>query len=448
MTRSRLLLAALALAAVAVPLAGQDEVVHPRPIVIIGGTLFDGTGAPPRRNDAIVIRDGRITDIGLSAARRAPRDARLIEGTGKWIVPGFVDAAVRLTRSGNPGPASTSVSVDIRRSPAQYLRAYLCSGITTVLDVGGPAWTFDLRDGRADEALSPAIETTGPSLALVTAPGPGTAAPDDLLAASSPDAAAAIVDRLLPSKPALVAVRVSAAGGPVEPDPRFANAAVAAAHARKLRALVEASTLADLRIALDAGADVVVSRVAEPIDDGTVQRIVRQKVTIVPVLAIDDARQRLQAGETTATGQESACAPTVSLDALAAWKHPPRPDAAGGPAPDPARALAGQQENVRRLAIAGAVIVAGSGAGSERVFHGPSLHREFELLADAGLTPAQIILSATREAAIAIGRQATLGQIKEGMAGDLLVLGADPLIDIRNAAKITHTIRAGALYER
>jgi imidazolonepropionase-like amidohydrolase len=446
--------------AVAPPLAGQEPpVVQPRPIVIIGGTLIDGSGGPARRNDAIVIRDGRIKAMGLSAGRKAPTDARLIDATGKWILPGFIDAAVHLSRSGDPDARSdqeSSASIrsgpvrapaDIRRAPAPYLRAYLCAGVTTVLNIGGPEWTFELRNGRVDDAQSPRIGTTGPALALLAAPGVAEADDRSYWAVASSDHVAALVERLARSKPDLVAIRLAAAPGQPEAT-SLASAMVTAAHARKLRTVFDASTPGELRAAVSAGADVIVSRVWDQIDEDTVRRIVGQQIIIVPTMVVDELRQKVHAGDRSAAEFESACAPAASLDSLAAWKalaakwKPREPD------PLTAGYIEGERRNVRRLAKAGAMIVAGSGAGDDRVFHGPSLHWEFESLAGAGLTPMQIILSATRDAARLLGRQAEAGQVKEGMTADLVLVEADPLADIRNARRVVQTIRGGALYER
>jgi imidazolonepropionase-like amidohydrolase len=442
----------------AVTVVGQDlPKVHPRPIVIIGGTIIDGSGAPARRNDAIVIQDGRIKAMGLPAGRKAPKDARLIDASGKWILPGLIDAAVHLSQTGGldarpdllPDPAGrnpSSIFADIRRAPAPYLRAYLCAGVTAVLNIGGPPWTFDLRSGRANDALSPRIATTGPVLAM-SAPSALQAPGDEGFWTSNDTAgAAALVERLASSTPDLVAVRIDASTGPVHADTGFATKVVAAAHARKLRAVIEASTLGELRVALDAGADAVISRVFEELDGELLQRIVTRHTIVIPAMVVSESYRQVLARDAAVADVETACAPPStlgSLTAITSLNHDSIQVALS-----PAGSLEGEQRNVKRLVDAGATVVAGSGAGELRVLHGSSLHREFALMAGAGLTPMQIILSATRDAARLIGRQADVGRIKEGMAGDLVLLEADPLADIRNARKVAQTINGGAIYER
>ena len=102
-----------------------------RPVFIVGGTLIDGTGAPPRRNEGILVEKGRFRIVGSEALKRAPRDARTIEASDKWIVPGFIDGHVHFFQTGgldarpdvvpNPnGVAYRDVVGEIRRAPQKY----------------------------------------------------------------------------------------------------------------------------------------------------------------------------------------------------------------------------------------------------------------------------------------------------------------------------------------
>jgi imidazolonepropionase-like amidohydrolase len=143
---------------------------------------------------------------------------------------------------------------------------------------------------------------------------------------------------------------------------------------------------------------------------------------------------------------EKECAPprTVeSFDVLPALPESLLPRRSLPPDPLPV-----QQRNLKRLADAGAAIVAGTDAGNTRTLHGPSLHRELALMVDAGLTPAAVLLSATRDGAKLMGREREVGQIAPGMLGDLVVLAADPLADIHNTRRISMVVRGGAVYER
>jgi imidazolonepropionase-like amidohydrolase len=101
------------------------------------------------------------------------------------------------------------------------------------------------------------------------------------------------------------------------------------------------------------------------------------------------------------------------------------------------------QENLRKINDAGGVLVAGTDQTT-----GPALHRELELLADAGIPAVEIIRIATLNGAIFLGKERELGSIEEGKIADLVLLAADPLKDINNASQIVEVIKGGKLVDR
>src|SRR5260221_147277 len=103
--------------------------------------------------------------------------------------------------------------------------------------------------------------------------------------------------------------------------------------------------------------------------------------------------------------------------------------------------------NLKRMQEAGVTVAAGTDAGNIGTLHGPSLHREFELMAEAGLTPMQIIIDATRSAARVFSPDPQIGTIESGKLADLLILDADPLVDIANARQINKVIKGGHVFE-
>ena len=138
-------------------------------------------------------------------------------------------------------------------------------------------------------------------------------------------------------------------------------------------------------------------------------------------------------------------------EVIATWsdlaKIPPN-EIPGGiphiPAP-PKRPVA--YDNLMLLESAGVRIVAGTDAGNIGTLHGPSLHREFELMAAAGMRPMDIIVSATKNAAAVMGQQAEVGTLEKGKFADLVILDADPLADIKNTRKIFKVMKAGEFFQ-
>jgi len=104
--------------------------------------------------------------------------------------------------------------------------------------------------------------------------------------------------------------------------------------------------------------------------------------------------------------------------------------------------------NLKRLEDAGVTIAAGTDAGNIGTIHGPALFREFQLMKDAGLTPMQILQSATANAAKLFGGEtgAHIGKIENGHFADLVILNSNPLDDIAHASDIDSIMKDGVLY--
>jgi imidazolonepropionase-like amidohydrolase len=454
------LAAAAFMAAVALASPAQaPRPVHPRPVLITGGTLFDGTGAAAYHNDAILIVNARIKAIGPQAVRRPPKEARRIDATGKWIIPGLIDGHVHFFQTGgldarpdvvaNPkGERYRDVVAAIRRSPEAYLRAYICSGITSVVDPGGPMWEFDLRDSREDDPLSPRIAFSGPLLATYDPPALELEDDDPIWLMKDEAGIGAMVDRLSARNPAMIKIWfVHRPGEDLQAQAALVTTAIRAIHAAKLRAAVHATTLETARVAVDAGADILVHSVGDrDLDDAFVRQVVDRNIIYVPTLVVGKSYREVSMRQVVFEPFERECAPpgTIeSFDVLPALPESILPRRSLPPDPLPV-----QQRNLKRLAEAGAAIAAGTDAGNTRTLHGPSLHRELALMVDAGLTPAAVLLSATREGARLMGRERDVGQIAPGMLGDLVVLDADPLADIHNTRRIAMVVRGGAVYQR
>jgi len=448
------------MAGAVVSVAQEPPKAFPRPILIIGGTLIDGSGAPPRHNDGVLIQNGRLRVIGPRALDRAPDNARRIDATGKWILPGLIDGHIHIFQTGgldarpdvvpNPqGRAYADVVGEIRRAPQVYLRAYVCSGITSVVDPGGAMWEFNLRDAREDDALAPRLAYSGPLLATYDPPALEVGNDDPIWLMKDAEQVRAMVANLVSHKPDMIKIWfVHRAGDDLASQAALVRVAVEAAHKAGLRAAVHATTLQTAALAVDAGADILVHSVGDrDVDDEFVRKVVARRVIYVPTLIVGRSYREVRMREVVFEDFERECAPPATIASFDVLKT--LPDAM---LPRPSQPLPDQtpvqQRNLKRLIDAGAIVAAGTDAGNTRTLHGPSLHREFVLMAEAGLTPMQIIVSATANGAKLMGREKELGQLRERMLADVLILDADPLADIRNTRKISRVIRGGALYEK
>jgi imidazolonepropionase-like amidohydrolase len=450
--------ALLALAACARPASAPDRSL---PLVVRGATLWDGTGAPAIPDAVLVVDGGRIAAAGPAGAVAVPTRARVVDARGRWIIPGLVDSHIHFSQSASIYTRPDALDLRAARSYADelartraaiptLLRAYLALGITTVVDVGGPFWTFDVRAAAAT-APAPRVAVAGPLLAPFALPVLDLGDPP-VLEVTSPEAARAAVARIAERGPDLIKV-LCADGSPAAMAafrPVLA-AILAEAHGRGLRVAVHATALEAAREVVAAGADILVHDIVDaPVDDAFVALLQRRGVIVIPTLVVDDGYQRTFTGGLAATITPRADR-FASPDVLASWRAlastaaaiiAARRDAAAAilarPSPVPA-------DNLRRLTAGGVTIAAGSDAGNIGTLHGLALFDELTRMRSAGLDNRQVLLAATRDAARVAAPHPDFGTLRPGQRADFLVLTADPLADLAALERVESVAVAGVL---
>ncbi|HEX8097684.1 MAG TPA: amidohydrolase family protein, partial [Pyrinomonadaceae bacterium] len=329
------------------------------------------------------------------------------------------------------------------RLPYTFTR-YLCSGVTSVVDVGGPMWNFKVREIAARTEEAPRVAVAGP---LISTYAPEKLKTDDpaIIKAGTPEEARALAERELAQKPDLVKIWFIRTGtAKLEDLVPVVKAAVEAAHARGVRVAVHATELETAKAAVRAGCDILVHSVQDlPVDDEFIRLVKERNVIYTTTLIVYEGYTEVGTQNVELTDVERACGdPQV----IASWN-----DLAKFTKQQPARRPAPEKvmlENLKRVQDAGIVVAAGTDAGNIGTLHGPSLHREFELMAQAGLTPMQIIVAATQNAARVFSPRPETGTVAAGKLADLVILDENPLADIRNARKISKVIKGGRVFER
>jgi imidazolonepropionase-like amidohydrolase len=455
--RYRLACALLALVAGGPALAQETQ-------AIVGGTLIDGTGAPPVANAVVLVRGGRIVCAGTRAACPVPRNARRNQAAGKWVMPGLVDAHVHFSQTGwfdgRPDAGDfrdrypyPKVIAALQAAPQRFFDAYLCSGVTSVFDVGGYPWTWELRRRYADDPRAPGIAAAGPLLATVdhwlNLPG------QQQLIYMANDS---IVRETVRSHAAFGsdAVKLWYIMPPQPPDTARAQALVRAAgdEARKqgLPLIVHATGLWEAKDAIRAGARVLVHSVFDTaVDEEFVSLAREQRVIYTTTITVTGGYFNAALGREATWPYPLTCADSASRafaamdlagERVLAWARKP------GAREQSAREDTIAIRNAKRLVDAGVAVAVGTDAGNPGTFHGPSIYHELEILQHAGFTPMQVIVAATRTAADAMGRADRIGTLESGKAADLLVLDADPAADVRNVRQVRLVMKGGVIWTR
>lgn len=444
--------------------AGAQQAA-PAPVALIGGTLIDGTGAPPVPDAVVVVRDGRIQCAGPAGDCRVPGDARRIDATGRWVTPGLIDGHVHYSQTGWADGRPDALDVRERYPYAETVhwlethpevlgRNYLCSGVTATFDVGGYPWTWDLRAWSDTSTSMPHVEAAGPLLSTrdhwVNLP-----AERQFLHIPDDSAVEAGVDYVVANETSAVKVwfLVGSQSDTAALRQRMETTA-ARAHEAGVPLIVHATGLWDATVAVENGAHLLVHSVEDQPVDERFLRAAREAGTLYnPTLVVRDGYVQLAARQLVGGvyGDGMDC-----VDPTSYAKARETADLPGGV---PAERLPAYLErvsegrrvmeaNLRRVHEAGIPVVMGTDAGNPLTLHGPAVYLEMEAMAVAGLSPMEVLVSATRNGARAMGREADLGTVEAGKVADLLVLGADPLADVANFRSVESVVRGGRVWER
>ena len=401
-------------------------------LVLRGATVLDGLGGRIV-NARVTIREHRITDVSLDDARvPLPEGATVDDLGGRYLIPGLFDSHVHWGGSGGTGLAPVEQTDD---RMAHDFGATLAAGVTSVVSL-----TDDLATMRSLAAAVAAAEHRAPRTFFA---GPSVTArgghPSELFGflpglaeqltrqVETPDEARAAIAALDRARVDLVKL-VLEPGFKDRPLPRLREevfrAAMQEARSRKMRTTVHVGTDEDVRLAIDAGANGV-EHTARGLTDETIAMMAAKRVTFTPTNVVLDWgwKRRSVAGEDDLA--RKLALPSI-LQSLRGAQSPIASLLTDGPATDRRNAaFAASLEQTARAIRAGVPILAGSDAGNPVTFHGVSLVRELELLAQAGLPLGEVLKSATSRAADRLG-QSTLGRVTTGAVADLVVLEADP----------------------
>ena len=451
---------------VAVTTAFPTPDAAPPALALVGATLVDGTGASPVRDAVVVMRESRIACAGPRAACPLPPDADTVDATGKWIIPGLIDAHVHFSQTGwvdgRPDALDLRdrypyerVEAELHARPERFFRAYLCSGVTSVFDVGGYPWTLDLQGRTATSAAAPRVLAAGPLLSTVDF---WLNLPDQRQFIYMSDEAAVRQAVRVHKAWGAAAIKLWYIMPPQPPDTGRMSALVHAAgdEARRvgLPFIVHATGLWEAKDALRAGAGMLVHSVyAEPVDDEFLALARRQRTIYVPTLTVLDGYQQVRARRFDRERQPLGCvdpetrAKAFATDTVALALRPPSP-AAEERSARTQRLMAQGRANLKRVHDAGIPVALGTDAGNPLTLHGASVPMELEAMQAAGLTPLDVLVAATRNGARALGLGERDGTVTAGATADLVVLDADPLADIRNVRRVALVVRRGEIYTR
>ena len=408
--------------------APGPEPVEPTPGLraFTGGRLIIGNTGAVVESGTLVIRDGRIEAVGASDAVQVPPDAEQIDIAGKTIIPGMINAHghVNNVRGLETNPAFYTEN-HVRHQLAVYARY----GVTSVFSLGGdgPAGVV-VRDEQGADLDHARLYLAG-----------------SVVTADTPEEAVEQVDAVADFGADIVKIRVDDnLGSTQKMSPDVYQSVIDQAHERGLPLAAHLYYLEDAKGLLQAGADLIAHSVRdEPVDDELIALLSQRDVCYCPTLMrevstfvyeqrpdwFDDPFFRNGVDEAVIQALE---APEYqeqvrSRSSTAVYKE----------------GLVVAQRNLKMLSDGGVRVAMGTDTGPGGRFQGYFEHRELELMVEAGLTPMQVIVSATGDAARCMRVDDAVGTLEAGKWADFIVLGANPLQDIQNTRVVESVWIAG-----
>lgn len=402
-----------------------------RSVVIQDTNFIDGKTGALQAGVSIVLEGDRVRVVGSADRIVVPEGARVIDGKGKWVLPGFVD-------------------VHTHYSSEEALRKYLATGFTTIHLMASSL----PNDPRQLELHSHSPETPSPRLHVspyFSGEFPRNVVPQlEIFKPQTAEDARRMVRKCKHAGFRQIKIiqddGILWTGSEKVPRlrPELFSALVEEASTLDMRVYVHATQLVDTREAVLTGANAFMYGTMDTrVDEQLWEEMQARNIVWTPthrvvlangdpqayarrVLSDENFRKRLSGNALTYYEERAAGVPVanpifpgLAPDLPALWKH--------------------LQENTREAQARGVPIALGSDGGPV----GIGSHLEMEFLQEAGLTPVEVLVAATYGGAIALGVEKEIGSIEPGKLADLVILTVNPLEDARNARAIEWVIKGG-----
>jgi imidazolonepropionase-like amidohydrolase len=390
-----------------------------------GARVIDGTDRSPIDNATILVRDGRVVAVGPAARVAVPAGAERVSLTGKTVIPGLINAH---------GHVGNTVGLQQGRYSAENvlhdLKTYASYGVTTVFSLGDDQEAgFKIRDAQNTPSLDRArLYVAGP-----------------VLNPKSPEEARKLVDDVAAMKSDIVKIRVDDnLGTSAKMPPEIYQAVIAESHKKGMRTAVHLFYLDDAKGVLDAGADFIAHSIRDKdVDGAVIAMLKRRDVCVCPTLMREVSTFVYET--TPPWFSDPLFAKHADAKTLEQLKEPARQEQMKNSKSAQRYKVALDQasRNLKKLSDAGVRIAMGTDTGPPARFQGYFELMELDLMANAGLTPKQVLASATRDAARCQKLDRDLGTLEANKWADFVVLDADPLADIKATRSIADVYVAG-----
>jgi imidazolonepropionase-like amidohydrolase len=414
----------------------------------------------------VTITNDLITAVQPAKKITIPANATVVDGTGKFLLPGMTDAHVHFFQTG--GLYTRPDAIDLRKN-APYnkeiekahnnmedlLRRYTQTGITSVFDVGATNSFLQQRDSFANKFYAPDIFMTGP---LLTSYEPAVFEnlkdEEPFSLTKTIEDAKKYVQQQLAFHPDFIKVwYIVMPGNTAEGYLPVFKAIVNEAHANNLKVAVHATERLTAQLAVENGCDFLVHDVEDEIVTDEFVQLLRSKKTVVcPTLFVAGGYTNTFAQQNNFSFYDLTRSNPEEIGSLYDLKHLPDTAKINGikkqfnsqkmlayiKKEDSARMI-----NLKKMADGGVIIAAGTDAGNIGTQHASSFLSELKAMQNSGLSNWQVLQSATINASKILSKANNFGSIAAGKKANLLLLNANPVDNLNNLTAIELVINRG-----
>lgn len=423
-------------------------------------------------NQTVVITNDLISNIQSTKKIKVPQNAAVIDGTGKFLIPGLTDAHIHFFQSG--GLYTRPDAIDLRKykpyeeeiqfskdDMEQKLLCYLKQGITTVMDVGANFHFLKQREDFRNNDSVPSIYITGP---LLTTYEPKVYEPlgdeKPFILTKTVDDGIKGLQQQLPYKPDFIKIWyiAGADGLPVEESARknlpIVKAIIDEAHKNNLKVAVHATERITAQLAVENGADFLVHFIDDEIlKDDFIQLMKKNKTILIPTLIVPSGYNDTFGQNLNFSQHELKYSDPYQLGSLMDLKHlsdttlvNTYKNAVLSQAERNKKTDAISKANIKLLADVGVLLATGTDAGNIGTMHATSYFPELKAMQQSGMSTWQILTSSTLIPAKIVNKESEFGSVSIGKKANLVLLDANPIENIENVTKINRVINNGIVF--
>lgn len=435
----------------------------PKPFAIIHANVLNMITGKIDADQTILIENRRISAVGPFKNIKLPANISVVDGSNKFVMPGMTDAHIHFFQSGGLYTRPDGINLNavysyekdqkwIKDNLSDMMKRYLAAGITTVIDVGGPLYNYAIRDKLNKIDSAPTAWVTGPLISTYEPPNLDKKDPP-IVRVTTENEARDLVKKQLPYKPDFIKIwYIVFPGQSAEKNLPIVKATIEESHANGLKVAVHATEHETAKLAVKAGADILVHSVDDREMDAELLQLLKTKQTVyIPTLIVAQNYSRTFTQQFNFNAHDFKIADPFMLGTLMDIKHIERNKMpfdykrVGNRFQVPAKEDTVMGINLKLVQTNSGLIVSGTDAGNIGTHHASSLFAELLAMKESGLSNWEVLRSTSINAARGFGKDKEYGSIEKGKMADLLILDKNPATDLNALKNIGTVIHRGTL---